>query len=85
MSGPWHCERDDAEGLYVYDARDHPGLGMGGDMMGHATELEAWEYGLDVLVGRRALLTDAIKSARAEVRRLKRRMGRAGEGRSAPD
>lgn len=86
MSGPWHCERDDLEGVYVYDARETPGFALGGDMSGHATELAAWEWGLDVLIDRRRALASSIRNARAEVRRLRRRpAGRGGEGRSAPD
>ena len=85
MSGPWHCERDDLEGVYVYDARDTPGYAMGGDMSGHETELAAWEHGLDALVDRRDRLASSIKHARAEIRRLKRPKTEKGRGRCAPD
>lgn len=70
-SGPWLCERDDNDGLFVYDA-DAAGFERR-PYVGFQTELAAWEHGLDCLLIRRDQITTAIKDARSEVRRLRRK------------
>lgn len=70
MSGPWVCERSDGLAVYVYDSTD-----MRPDQtrpVGHATELHAWAYALDVQLENRAELSRSITECRANIRRLKR-------------
>lgn len=67
--GPWICEANDADGLFVYFSEDPGEIAP----VGHPTELAAWEYGLDCLIWRRDDIRNSIKNARAEVCRLKRR------------
>lgn len=71
MSGAWHCQRDDSA-LFVFREDEHPGLILSGQS-GHPTELAAWEHGLSCLEIQRDQLRSAIKEARREVRRLRRK------------
>lgn len=71
MSGKWHCQTNDGQGLFVFNADDCPTLAFDAD--GHRTEALAWAWGLDCLLARRDELREGIKDARRELKAALRR------------